>query len=120
MVDDHGYVVVVDLRHSRRLEEEQSYSMSGLPQYLAPEQVRGEGHSFGVDWWALGVLLYELSCGEPLFHVPAADDAGGEGGTDMSSPSIDELEVAALISSYLCLPRPPSPSIPVLTHTCHW
>ena len=45
MVDDHGYVVVVDLRQSRRLEgeEEARYSIVGLPQYLAPEQVHWLG-----------------------------------------------------------------------------
>ena len=99
MVNDHGYVVVVDLRHSRRLDEELSYSMSGLPQYLAPEQVRGEGHSFAVDWWALGVLLYELACGQEPFHAPAQDEADGAlvGAAELSGPRVDELEVARMI-----------------------
>jgi len=62
MVNDVGYVTVVDMRQSRVLEGEASFSLAGQPQYLAPEQIRGEGHAFPVDWWALGVLSYELAC----------------------------------------------------------
>lgn len=68
LVDDHGYVLVSELRYARELQpDEDSYSMVGMPQYLAPEQVTGAGHSFSVDWWALGTLLYELMCGANPF-----------------------------------------------------
>jgi len=87
MVDDAGYVVVVDFRQSRKLEGEWSYSMAGLPQYLAPEQVRGAGHSFPVDWWALGVLLYEMTCGVLPFHCSDVPD-------QRDSAEVDELAVA--------------------------
>ena len=32
----------------------------GTPHAMAPEMVQRQGHEFGVDWWALGVLLWEL------------------------------------------------------------
>ena len=35
-------------------------SFVGTEEYLAPEVVRGSGHSSAVDWWTLGILLYEM------------------------------------------------------------
>jgi CRP-like cAMP-binding protein len=67
VVNDAGYVTVIDLRHSRTLQGEPSFSLVGLPQYLAPEQVRGEGHAYAVDWWSLGVLAHELAFGKMPF-----------------------------------------------------
>ncbi|VDO09782.1 unnamed protein product [Rodentolepis nana] len=35
----------------------------GTPNYIAPEILRGESYSFSVDWWALGVLMFEMVSG---------------------------------------------------------
>jgi serine/threonine protein kinase len=35
----------------------------GTPEYLAPEVIKANGHSFKVDWWSLGMLIYEMISG---------------------------------------------------------
>ena len=40
----------------------------GTPEYLAPEIVRGEPHAKDVDWWSLGILMFEMLAGVPPFY----------------------------------------------------
>eukprot|EP00158_Paraphelidium_tribonemae_P009448 Partr_v1_DN28869_c1_g1_i1_m32985 putative serine threonine-protein kinase len=40
----------------------------GTPDYLAPELLLGMGHDYAVDWWALGICLYEFLYGIPPYN----------------------------------------------------
>ncbi|KAH3688076.1 hypothetical protein WICPIJ_000918 [Wickerhamomyces pijperi] len=42
-------------------------SFVGTEEYIAPEVIRGKGHTVAVDWWTLGILIYEMICGTTPF-----------------------------------------------------
>ena len=60
MLDSHGYCVLMDLRFAKEVDKNNLWDLCGLSPYLAPEQVSGIGHNSAVDYWSLGILIYEM------------------------------------------------------------
>ncbi|CAN8271052.1 unnamed protein product [Cochlearia groenlandica] len=67
MLDQSGYLQIVDFRFAKKLSKERTFTICGNADYLAPEIVQGKGHGFAADWWALGVLIYYMLEGEMPF-----------------------------------------------------
>ncbi|CAM9525876.1 unnamed protein product [Discosporangium mesarthrocarpum] len=65
-IDNRGYVALMEYRLAK-IGLDNAGTLCGTPEYLAPEQVRHQGHSRAVDFWGLGVLIYELSHGKSPF-----------------------------------------------------
>ena len=57
--------VQVDFGFARKVSRGmKTWTFCGTPEYMAPEIVMNQGHDAGVDFWAMGVLAYELLCGQ--------------------------------------------------------
>ncbi len=53
------------------IEGEKRKTVCGTPNYIAPEVLDSKlGHSYEVDIWALGVIIYAMICGRPPFETP--------------------------------------------------
>ncbi|ETN39624.1 cAMP-dependent protein kinase type 2 [Cyphellophora europaea CBS 101466] len=62
LLDRHGHVKITDFGFAKDVPDI-TWTLCGTPDYLAPEVVASKGYNKSVDWWSLGILIFEMLCG---------------------------------------------------------
>eukprot|EP00041_Stephanoeca_diplocostata_P015636 m.299192 g.299192 ORF g.299192 m.299192 type:complete len:560 (+) comp20105_c0_seq1:186-1865(+) len=78
MLDADGHIKVADFGMCKEECDEETGNLAttfcGTPDYIAPEIINEIPYGFSVDWWALGVLCYEMLAGQPPFDADTEDE----------------------------------------------
>ncbi|XP_049993483.1 ribosomal protein S6 kinase alpha-4 isoform X3 [Alexandromys fortis] len=82
LLDSEGHIVLTDFGLSKEFlteEKERTFSFCGTIEYMAPEIIRSKaGHGKAVDWWSLGILLFELLTGASPFTLEGEKNTQAE------------------------------------------
>ncbi|RDL38133.1 putative cAMP-dependent protein kinase [Venustampulla echinocandica] len=62
LLDRHGHLKITDFGFAKKVPDI-TWTLCGTPDYLAPEVVSSKGYNKSVDWWSLGILIFEMLCG---------------------------------------------------------
>jgi serine/threonine protein kinase len=67
LIDKTGYLKLTNFGFAK-IYEGRTYTVCGTPEYLAPEILLNKGYGKPVDWWTLGILIYEMIVGIDPFN----------------------------------------------------
>lgn len=75
-LNDDLHVKIGDFGLATRIEYdgERKKTLCGTPNYIAPEILNKKGHSYEVDIWSIGCVMYTLLVGTPPFETKSLKD----------------------------------------------
>ena len=74
MIAESGYIKLADFGFVKKLYSwDRTYTFCGTPEYMAPEIVLNKGYCQSADWYALGIMIYELLYGRTPFLADTPD-----------------------------------------------
>ncbi|KAK0393257.1 hypothetical protein QR680_000121 [Steinernema hermaphroditum] len=99
LIDSIGHIKLTDYGMCKENmgPNETTSTFCGTPNYIAPEILRGEEYGFSVDWWALGVLMYEMMAGRSPFDV--------EGMTGDTDQHTEDYLFQSILEKQIRIPR---------------
>ena len=68
VLDENGYVRITDFGIAKSYSNNNAKETSGTPGYMAPEVMKGQNHSYAVDFFALGIMGYEFMLGKRPYN----------------------------------------------------
>ncbi|KAA0161154.1 hypothetical protein FNF31_03995 [Cafeteria roenbergensis] len=107
LVSADGYIKIADFGLSKEGVDPTSgsHSFCGTPEYLAPEIIEKRGHGTAVDWWSLGMLVFEMLTGLPPWYTKSRPKLYRDlCSAELEFPADVAVSPAArdLISGFLC------------------
>jgi len=75
LLNDSGHLKITDMGLAKVVMGK-TFTTCGTPEYFAPELIASTGHNQAVDWWALGILLFELMASHTPFEASKKDKGG--------------------------------------------
>eukprot|EP01120_Amphizonella_sp_Union-15-10_P012627 TRINITY_DN5649_c0_g1_i1.p1 TRINITY_DN5649_c0_g1~~TRINITY_DN5649_c0_g1_i1.p1 ORF type:complete len:352 (+),score=53.31 TRINITY_DN5649_c0_g1_i1:1-1056(+) len=71
LLDSNGFIKLTDFGFAKFVVD-RTWTLCGTPEYVAPEIIQSKGHGKAVDWWALGIFIFEMLAGYPPFYDATA------------------------------------------------
>ena len=68
-----GYLKVTDFGTAKVLNDQRTKTLQGTHEYLAPEILLNKGYTLAIDWWTLGILIFEMITGDCPWINPEGD-----------------------------------------------
>ncbi|KAK9795533.1 hypothetical protein WJX73_010591 [Symbiochloris irregularis] len=73
LIDSKGYIKIADFGFAKYIGERKTFTICGTPDYQAPEVITRKGTDKAADYWAIGVLIFEMLVGDPPFKSMVGD-----------------------------------------------
>ena len=70
LIKQNGYLTILDISYAKELKNKNDFThtLCGTPNYLAPEIILNKGYNYSIDFWSLGIILFEMLVGKDPFH----------------------------------------------------